>query len=391
MIRILFVEDDALVMSNMRRVLTTMKREWDMRFAATGEEALMMMGERRFDVIVTDLSMPGITGMELLSMVQYLHPRTVRVLLSELTDDTSIARAARVAHRILRKPCDPYELSIAIERAFVLEQRLNDTDLQEVINGVGELPSPSRNVIALNDLLGHPDSTIDDIAKVISSDIGMTAKLLQTVNSAYFGLSHHIVDVHEAVAYLGLDAVRSLTVAMELLQMLNNGSPLVQTAIEEIHDHSVTVAHIARELMPDRGKANEAYVSALLHDVGLLVLAQQVPEKFLELRVQTMRCSLPMTEVELEVIGAHHADIGAYLLDLWGLPYEIVEAVARHHDALEVPTNDLDSVHALHIADAIVNGKKDIEDVSWHDSTELDEGYLERLGVRERVSAITTR
>ncbi len=389
MIKILFVEDDAVVLANLRHALTSMKRDWDMRFASSAEEALMIMSERPFDVLVSDLTMPGITGMELLSLTQYLHPRIVRVLLSEAGEDVSVVRGARVAHRILRKPCSPEELSIAILRAFELEQKLNDSDLQEMINGVGELPSPPQIVLELNDLLGRPDSSINEISEIIGSDVAMTAKLLQVVNSAYFGLTHHIVEVREAVAYLGLDAVRSLTVAMELLNTLSTGSPLVQSAIDEIHEHSLTVAHIARELVVDRVKANEAFVSALLHDVGLLVVATQSPEKFLELRVQAMRSNLPLTEVELEVVGAHHADIGAYLLDLWGLPYEIVEAVARHHDAADVPTTGLDSVHALHIADVIVSGLLDQGDGAWEHEGELDPDYLERLGVNERVEALT--
>jgi putative nucleotidyltransferase with HDIG domain len=386
MIRILFVEDDPVVMANLRRVLSTMKREWEMRFCTNGEEAVTTLMERTFDVIVTDLSMPGMNGMELLALTQYQHPRMIRVLVSDVDNSDHVVNGAGVAHRILRKPFDPAELSAAIDRCIELEQRLNDPDLQRMISEVGVLPSPSRTVVELNDLLGQEDATVDSIAAVVGSDMNMTAKLLQVVNSAYFSLSHHITDVREAVSYLGLDTVRNLTVAMELMRSFEVGPALVQSTIDELHERSLTVAHLARELMPDRASANDAFVAALLHDVGLLVVASQLPEKFIELRVQTMRGNLPMTEVEMSVIGAHHADIGAHLLDLWGLPYEIVEAVARHHDAADLPSSGLDVVHAVHIAEAIVNGHTDDgDDTEWEPGGELDADYLDQLGVAEKV------
>jgi len=385
MIRILFVEDDPVVMANMRRSLAVMRREWDMRFFATAEDALLGMADRPFDVVVTDLAMPGMDGTELLALVQYQHPRVVRVLMAEPDAAGGMVRAAGVAHRILRKPCDPSELAFAIQRAFELEQRLSDPDLQSMISEVGALPSPSLAVVRLNDLFAFDEVDVDDVAGVVSSDVGMTAKLLQVVNSAYFSLAHHITDVREAVSYLGLDVVRNLCVAMELMKSFEQAPPTVQAIVDEIHEHSLTVAGVARELIQDRTKANDAFVGAMLHDVGLLVLATQLPEQFLELRVQTMRSNLPLTEVELEVIGAHHADIGAHLLDLWGLPSTIVEAVARHHDAFDVPSTGLEPVHAVHIADAVVSGRLDAGATAWEQDGELSPALLERLGIDERM------
>jgi len=391
MIRILFVEDDAVVMSNLRRVLSVMRGHWDMRFASSGEEALMTLADRDrpFDVVVADNKMPGMLGSELLSIIQYSHSRVVRVLLLE-TDETEAAiRNAGVAHRLMRKPCDPDQLLAAIERTCELEQRLNDPDLQALIGQLGSLPSPSRTVIELNDLLAQPEATAQDIAGVIESDGAMTAKLLQVVNSAYFSLSHTIADVSSAVTYLGVNAVRDLCVSMELLKSFNTGPTFVQTAIDEIHEHSLAVAHVARQLMSDRASGNEAFVAALLHDVGLLVIATQMPERFLELRVQVMRSSLSLAEVELEVIGAHHADIGAHILELWGLPSAIVEAVGRHHDAADIPCGAIDTLHALHVADAIVSGFMDpTAGAAWEQIDALEPEYLNSLGIGDTVARL---
>ncbi len=387
MIRILFVEDDAIQMANLRRSLSIMKSEWEMRFTTSGEEALIELAEKRFDVVVTDYSMPGMNGIELLSLVQYLHPKLVRVLLSDYTEMGAAVRGAGVAHRMLRKPFDPAELAVVVMRTFELEQRLNDSDLQEVIGRIGTLPSPRGSVLRLNDLFNHEETSIDEVAEVVSSDVAMTAKLLQVVNSAYFGLNHHIADVRDAIAYLGLDAVRNVTVATEIMKSLQSGSALVQSAIEEIHEHSLTVAHIARELMPERSKATDAFVAAMLHDVGQLVIAAHMPERYLEIRVVSMRSNLCLTEVENEILGASHCDIGAHLLDLWGMPYEIVEAVARHHEAPYLATNGMEVVHAVYIADALVAAQSEPGETIWEHDGGLDPEYVERVGMTERVSA----
>jgi putative nucleotidyltransferase with HDIG domain len=381
MIRIVFVEDDAVVMSNMRRVLSVMRREWDMKFYSSAEDALIGLQERAFDVVVSDFDMPGMNGAEFLALVQYQFPRAVRVLMAGPDEAHLALAAAPVAHRIVAKPCDPDELSKEIQRVFELEQRLNDPDLQSMISEVGALPSPSQSVVQLNDLLGRDDATITDICEVIESNAAMTAKLLQVVNSAYFSLRSHVADVHEAVSYLGFDAVRNLCVAMEIIKTFEESPKIVQSIVDEIHERSIAVAHVARELCPNRARASEAYVAALLHDVGLMVLATRLPEKFLELRVQTMHTNLSLTEVEMEIFGAHHADIGASLLDLWGLPFEIIEAVARHHDSFDVPANRLDALHALAIADAVVSSQEAGEE-AW-ESDALDSEYLRKLGVDE--------
>jgi putative nucleotidyltransferase with HDIG domain len=388
MIRIIFVEDNAIEMSNMRRSLSVMRREWDMKFFTSAEDALIAMAERPFDVVVTDYEMGGMNGLELLALSQYQYPRAVRVLLSDAVDADGVIRSAGVAHRMLRKPCDPAELLAAIQRAYELEQRLNDPDLQSMISEVGNLPMPSRTVLQLNDLLCREETTLLQVADVVASDINLTAKLLQVVNSAYFSLAHQITDVREAVAYLGLDAVRNLCVSIEMLKEFEQPPALVESIVDEIHDHSLAVAYLARQMMPDRISGSDAYVAALLHDVGKLVIAQKMPEQFLEMHVQTMRSNLPLTEVEMEVIGGHHSDIGALLLDLWGLPTHIVEAVARHHDASLLPTTGLDIVHAVFVADAIVSGRLEASEGGWDFAHIFDDEYLKALGLTEKVETL---
>ncbi len=388
MIRIYFVEDDAILMSNMRRSLSVMRRHWDMRFFSTAEDAVLAMAERPFDVLVTDMSLPGMTGDELLALTQYQYPKVVRVLLASRDDVSQTVRGAGIAHRVVAKPCDPAELAIAVQRVFEVEQRLSDPDLQTMISEVSVLPTPTQSVTQLNDLMTRDEVTVAQVAEVVSSDVNMTAKLLQLVNSAYFSLDRQITEVREAISYLGMNTVQSLCVALELMRTFENVPVMVQSLVDELHDRSLTVAHFARDLVDDPAKRGEAYVAGLLHDVGLFVIAAERPELLIELRIEAMRTSLPLTEFEGEIIGAHHADIGAFLLDLWGLPYEIVEAVARHHDAADIPGSSVDVMHAVYIADALCGCPGSEVPSDWENSAQLDDAYLESLGVRERVAML---
>lgn len=387
MIKIFFVEDDPVVMSNMRRSLSIMRRCWDMKFFLSAEDAVLSMADNPLDVLVTDMNMPGMNGDELLALTQYQHPRVVRVLMADRNDVDATTRSAGVAHCIIAKPCDPAELGMAVQRVIEVEQRLSDPDLQSMIGEIGTLPSPSRAVTELQDLMSRDDVTVAQIAEVVGSDINMTTKLLQVVNSAFFGLNRHIGDVREAIAFLGMTSVQNLCVALELMRTFENVPVMVQSLVDELHDRALSVAHIARDMVSDRSKAGEAYVAGLLHDIGLLVIAAERPEQLLELRVQTMRTSLPLVEVEREILGAHHADIGAFLLELWGLPYEIVEAVARHHDANEIPASSVDITHAVYIADAIAQSPDFESPCDWENQARLDPAYLEAIGARERVNA----
>ncbi len=179
MIRILFVEDDPIVMSTLRHTLSDMHHEWEMRFAMSAEEALTMLDELPYDVVVSDYHMPGLKGDELLALVRYQHQRVIRVLLLEEHEGEGAARGAGAAHCILRKPCDPRQLAVVVERACELEQRLADPDLQAIVAGIGTLPSPTGMVLELNDLLNRDDTTAGEVAQLIENDAAMTAKLLQ--------------------------------------------------------------------------------------------------------------------------------------------------------------------------------------------------------------------
>lgn len=387
MTHVLFVEDDADTTSLLRSTLIEKHPDWDVRFVRSGEDALELMEHRTFDVVVTQAVLHGITGAELLSIVRYQSPTTTRMVMADLAQSSALSAGASVAHRVLLNPVNVHTIAEVIQRTSGLQTTLQDPELQAMISSIDILPRPSEVVRSLNELLDLPGVSALQAARTIERDPAMTAKLLSVINSAYYGLSHHVTEVSEAVAYLGLDVVRNLCVSNELMRSLEGNSPLTQSAVQLLTEHAVAVAHVARELLPDRHSASNAYAAALLCDVGLLVFAANAPEKLLELQVQVMRSNLPLTEVEMEVFGVHHAHVSAALLELWGLPEPIVEAVASHHDAHMLPGETMNLAHAVYIAERIVTARHQVlEDVEWNHEDLLEDDYLARIGASDLVT-----
>ena len=139
--RILFVDDEPNVLSGLRRMLRSMRREWFMAFAHSGLEALAMLDDTPFDIVVTDMRMPGMDGAALLKQVMHRHPKTVRIVLSGQADREEILRAVGPIHQYLSKPCDAETIKATLTRACALDGLLPDDHLKELISKMETLPS----------------------------------------------------------------------------------------------------------------------------------------------------------------------------------------------------------------------------------------------------------
>jgi putative nucleotidyltransferase with HDIG domain len=324
----------------------------------------------------------------LLAIVRDEHPEMMRILMSGNSDFSFTQRLVPQAHQFLHKPCQPSVVIPLVERVYELGRRIYDNELKRVLGQISELPRPPQSVLRLNAVLDDPEAGLDDVAEVVEQDMALTVKLFQLVNSAQYGLVRTIQDVREAVSYLGMNTVRNLAVSVEVFRTISGASTEHAEVIQELHEHAYSVAQIARQLVLVRDQANEAFVAGLLHDVGLLAIASYFPDRFTALQEAAIRSELPIWDLEMEMVGAHHSDLGAYLLNLWGLPYSVVEAVSRHHDATQLPQRKMDPTHAVCIADAIVSSQHTGKLLRESGDAGLETSYLEELGVLERVAGL---
>lgn len=388
-VRVVFVDDDEVELSRLREMMAPLATAWTMTFVSSAEEALQIIRQQEIDVVVSDMSMPRMDGGELFRTMKAEYPDIVRIIMSNRAELPRVMRVVSIAHQFLTKPCEPAELRSLVARAAEMHQRLSNPELRKIIGQIGSLPSPSTIVMELNSLLAHPDAQVKDVAPVIQDDVAISAKVLQMVNSAYFGLSHHMTDIRDAVAYLGLDTVRNLTVAVEVFRTLGSERNVPTGIVDEIHAHSTAVAHLARELVINKEHAHDAYVGGLLHDVGHLALATRSPDMYVEIR-EKVTAGGHILDVEREILGATHADIGAYLLQLWALPYRVIEAVARHHDAPDLVETGMNAIHATYIAEHLLSQQHNAAEGFWEFSEEekqIDPVYLARLDMTERVAS----
>ena len=362
-----------------------------MVFALGGQAALEQLEQGPFDVIVSDMRMPGIDGATLLARAQESHPGAVRIVLSGYSEVQAALRAVPVAHQFLSKPCSADELRGVIERACGLRALLCDESIRSAVGGLRSLPSAPTAYAALTDLLRDPVASAEDVARIVERDMAMCAKVLQLVNSAFFGLGRRITSVAEAVVYLGMVAVRDVVLSVEAFRAFRDdaGDPNSAAALQR---HSLAVAGIASEIIRERGpaQAQDAFMAGMLHDIGKLVLATQRPLEFAEIVAAARAEGLPTHVVAERRHGATHAEVGAYLLGLWGLPYTVVEAVAHHHAPSRAGSHGLDVVVAVHVADALAHehvGQLAPGEGSSEASPGLAVDFLEELGVADRLPA----
>jgi putative nucleotidyltransferase with HDIG domain len=348
---VLFVDDEPDLLDGLSRLLRATRNERRVSFVSTADAALELLASEPVDVVVTDMMMPGMDGAALLHEIRDRWPQTVRIVLSGYSSESASMRSSAVAHQYLSKPCDAPTLNAALRTACGLSDRLSRPELRRMLGGLEALPSVPQVFLAINAALAEPDACAASVAAVIEEDAGSSAKMLQLVNSAFFGLARRVTTVREAVTFLGLTPVRSIVLAAELEGSFAS-TPDLAAAVEVINRHSMAVATLARDLAPPQ-QMLDAFAAGMLHDVGRLALAASAPELFRAVRDRQAETGAPTVVVEQEVLDANHADLGAYLLQLWGLPLTLINPVARHHDADAVIDPD-PIVAAVARADATV-------------------------------------
>ena len=355
--RILFVDDEPRILKGLQRMLRKMRNEWEVDFAEGGQEALDILNKSDFDVVVSDMRMPGMDGSQLLSTIQKKWPNIVRIVLSGQSDQDMILKSVRPAHQYLSKPCNPEVLRTTVSRACALRDLLTQDSLKRLVSKTEYIPSlpdlHNQIVKALKE-----DKSIKEIGKIISKDPAMTAKILQLVNSAFFGVPSHVSNPEQAVHLLGLETVKSLALTIEVFSEFDKVIAS-EINISKIYEHSILTGSLARKIakeeVADREIIDNALMAGMLHDIGKLILIANLPEEYLGVIKCSKSDNISIYDAENKKIGASHAEIGAYLLGLWGLPDTIVEGVAFHHNPMGAPDREFTPITAVYIANLLID------------------------------------
>jgi len=371
-----------------RRLFQDRQDVWDMEFVDGGKAACCALESKPFDVIVTDMRMPEMDGAELLEWVQEHSPQTIRIVMSGFSETEAVLRSVPVAHQFLRKPVDAEVLASTIERACDLQTLMEHKVLREQMASLSFLPAMPQVYQKLTAQLADPDSSLADAAHLVEQDPGLSAKVLQLVNSAFLGVPQRLSNVRSAVTYIGTNLLKSVVLAVEVFRGLDGlGQRIGPFSIDALHRHSLATANIARLLLRERQPAEDAFIAGILHDVGLLILANQKSELFDEAMELHRTEKLTLVEAETKIMGVTHAEVTAYLLGVWGLPYSIVDAVARHHRPASVADPHLDVLTATYIADALAEEAGAGLGCDSPVDAPLDEEFLQTIGLVDHLPA----
>ena len=342
--RILFVDDDPKEIKRLRKRLRSIRHEWEIESAVSGKEALSFMAKSHFDVVVSNMHMQKMDGVELLDTVMERYPGTVRIILSEDSDKEKSLQSVKSTHQFLKKPCDADTVKYTIERACKLQDLLRNETLIKTVTGIKNLPSPPRLYSLVMQEMRSPDASLKNVGDIISQDIAMTAKILQLVNSAYFGLPRRITDPQQATIFLGIDTLKALVLTFHVFSEFSEDAELCEFSLADMLKHSIMVGRLAKEIakveLDDTKILEEIYIAGILHDIGKLILLK-LPEQYREVMKYIKSTGFSFVEAEYNVMKTSHAELGAYLLALWGIPDNIVETVAFHNNPSKLLENIL--------------------------------------------------
>ena len=384
--RVLFVGEDQPLWQEVRNQPPGFSSQWTAEFAHSGPEALAVAEQGSFDAVVADVQICDMSGVDLLDAVLRRQPKAVRIVVSDHTDIQNTVRCIGKAHHHLLKPCDARMLVHALNQGLRTDSWLPTKSAQELLGKMRWVPSPPNIYFRIAMEMESPNASVETIGKIISQDPPTTAKVLQLANSAVFGLQMQVNEPAEAVAYLGLEATRTLVLLAHTFSEFDR-IPRICFSVDELWFHSVVVGQYARHITSMEQEpaelSEQAYAAGLLHDLGKVLLAANLPVPFGQAVMLARQEQINLHVAETRLFGASHAETGACLLAIWGLPTGLVEAVALHHQPAAAAAKKFTALTAVHAAD--VFAQQTVPDQASALPPELDQPYLEGLGLLERT------
>jgi HD-like signal output (HDOD) protein/ActR/RegA family two-component response regulator len=384
--QILYVASQTARDTRFEAELSTLNPRWDVSVSDSADSALARIQETPFDAVVANDQLSDMDGFRLLDTIQQRHPHTHRLIVADLANPKIAVKSAGTTHQCLPKPLDRDMLRTMLERVFSLNIWLSNPTVRELLGRMKVVPSPPDLYVTIARALRDPESSLQDVSTRAAQDPAMSGKLLQLANSAALGLRHKVVNVEEAIGYLGLEMTRSLVLLAHTFSYCNR-SRGANSRIDRLWKHSLNTGSLARRLAREekssREMADEAFLAGLLHDIGELLFLVNLPQEYQGVLKRAHENGLPLWKAEFEHFGATHAELGAELMAIWNLPLSVVEALALHHHPSKLISSNFGALAAVHAADALeqeLNGSPE-----FPDGITLDTNYLADLGLADRI------
>lgn len=328
---------------------------WEATSVANEAEALEQFEKRSFDALLVDFNLGSPDASELLNQAFQKNPKTVRFLSAYEADLALVAAKVNGTPHILPKPIEAASLKNRIENGF-RDANAKQNGSEQVNDAPAEVPKVPAIYAEVLKAFESPDVTNEQLAEIISRDASLTSEIFRIANPSYLGIPRNITRPVEAVESLGLQTVKGIVIALQFLAEHRRLKP-GYLSVEQLWQHSINVGQIARDLAlletKDQALASQALLAGLLHDLGKLVLAKNFEDIYGRVHSLARKQPVALCDVEKEMFGASHGEIGGCLLGMWNMPLAIVEATALHHEPPLGEHQQLTPLAAVHIANVL--------------------------------------
>lgn len=387
---ILFVERDSEMRATLERTLVSLRDRWALHFVADESDALAFLAATPCDVVVMDPGALARDGGSLLARVRMKYPQALRIL--ALNGSPTSIEMFGVVHQYLSKPYDAEEFEATIVRGLILRRLLEKESLQRIVSRMQTLPGLPKVYLSLLAELRKPHVSLQKVGRIIQDDIAVTAKVLQVVNSAYFGVPRRITNPIQAVGLLGLSTVKMLVLSVHMFSQFKIDQ-FRGFDLNALWNHCTNVGLLARNIAQyttgSPQVADDAMAAGLLHDAGKLILATHLPVQYAQVSQWAREEKRSLHEAELSLIGTTHAEVGAALLAIWGLPETVVEATAYHHRPREAQMRRSAVLAAVHVANVVE--RRQNAQAAPETRTGWDEEYLRGIDQLNEMEAWVQR
>jgi HD-like signal output (HDOD) protein len=326
------VDDQPSALKAVVLLMETLGPGWNVSGFANPMEAVAALKKQVPDLVLSDFNMPEMMGSELLEVVRESAPNAVRIIMSGWVDLTKLSKITS-AHQYFTKPFDAVRLKELIRRTFAARESIQDEDLRQLVASLRSLPSLPHVYHTLLSRLDDDDRPSDAIAGLVAHDAGLSSKLLHLANSPLFGRGQHVSDPFDAVLCLGTELIKAVVLSQELFKhyaLLKHSDVDVSRLWSHCWDVAELGQYICHQTKGSSSQCEAAFLAGLLHEIGLVILLDNFPQQFGAACDIARKKRSPLSSELIETFEASPPQVAAYLLELWGMPAEVVNAVALH-------------------------------------------------------------
>ena len=348
------VADDARELASLKDSFAEIEGAWEVQYYSSREAAVSYLDEQTIEIVFAELTAGPLAGTHFLHEVWKRCPKAARFLLGSGMESEVMVECVLGAHQFVEKPLDAFTLKNLLDRTQAINRLIQNPNVQTLVSRMRTLPSrPSVSLEIMKELRSR-NASAQVVGELIAKDLSISSKLIQVVNSAYYGWARQVSEPGDAVILLGMEATASLVLSIESFAKFDKIKPLY-FSIDEVWRHSQRVAHtskmIAETISGDSVVVKDAFTAGLLHDIGKLALALNFEEQYRNAIGIAEKNNLSTCQAEMQIFGACHPEAGAYLLSVWGLPISIIEAVASHHQPARDLRAPFSAATAVHLAE----------------------------------------